>query len=184
MNHSFIWHYIIIFLLATVVASCSDSKLQEKLYDEFALINLNACSSLESKISGHESYHELNVGDSITLTRPQLFLTKYNDSLIYTGEGIYLSIGDRVVITEYSEFNIKVVTDQDSIGYIAPFWLKDDVSDGSYLFGSKLDLDEVLTNRQEAIAQLKESYGLSDDEFDELLAREHYRRTGQEVFSY
>ena len=142
MKHSSNWHYIII-LLATVVASCSDSKLQEKLYDEFALINLNACSSLESKISGHESYHELKVGDSFTLTRPQLLLTKYHDSLIYTGEGISLSIGDRIVITEYAEFNIKVVTDQNLTGYIAPFWLKDDVSDGSYLLGFKLDVDEV-----------------------------------------
>ncbi|MEM6526475.1 MAG: hypothetical protein AAF693_21970 [Bacteroidota bacterium] len=57
--------------------------------------------------------------------------------------------------------------------------LKDNISDGSYLFTIKNLLDKVTELRSKKIKDLIVRYGMEESEFESIIVEQHYLATGK-----
>lgn len=165
------------------MVSCSGNERERKLYLDYLGISNKAWTELNNELYKFESIYLPGIGDTLTLTRKQLLLTNFNDSAVITGEGHYLQKDARVIINEITNAFVTVRTMDDSLGVMELDQLKDNISDGSYLFTIKNQLDKVKELRSKKIKELIVDYGLEESEFKSIIAEQHYLTTGEKYMS-
>ena len=170
--------YSFLFLVVLTISCSHRSDDDSELYTDYLIINYAAWTNLTNEIKTHELANRINPGDTLILPDTSMLMTHYDDSLIYGGEWLYLIMNDEVVAIEDIGSYIKAVTEHDSIGYLMSNKLKDDISDGTYMVGFKNKIDKINRERSKQLKGLMKRYGLSEAEFYKLIAKEHYRQTG------
>jgi hypothetical protein len=167
--------------------NCQGSNnLSERVYEGFLEAHYLAYNKAHKEVDRNSVNIEYNIGDTLYLTEEAV--------LIPVTAGFTFQLGDSVlkfpslqpvVISGYSGlFEVTSVNDPKKTGFISKRELEYKTF-GGISIEQKVNFYEAFENaKRKYIDSVKMQYDLSDQDYWDLLLREHVKRTGQHYMAY